>query len=153
MWHNLLMTLLLQASLFEGSGYPGCRARTLEIEKAHFSMGFALHRSSLDYNMVEQGINFVLFLSRRQYFLHETLMIGRVGISIPHVGILCVPCFSSLSVRGVSHYSTLWCISMPLTEPCLRFFRTRLFGNASLAQESILLGYESQYRVYPLVHL
>ena len=29
--------------------------------------------------------------------LNETLNTGRVGISIPHVGILCVPCFSSLS--------------------------------------------------------
>jgi len=39
---------------------------------------------------------------------------------------------------------------MPLTEPCLRFCRTRLFGNASLTHCLSSLGYESQFRVYPL---
>jgi len=49
---------------------------------------------------------------------------------IPPLDMFCIPCFSPLSIWRVSQYSTIESILMPLTEPCLQFSHTRLFGNA-----------------------
>ena len=47
-----------------------------------------------------------------------------------HLGIVCFLCFSCLSVSRVPQYFTLLQTSMPLTEPCLRISRTRLFSQS-----------------------
>jgi len=57
-----------------------------------------------------------------------TLLICRVDIEIPPLGMLCILGYLPLSIREVPHYSAVGDTSLPLTEPDLQVSHIRLFS-------------------------